>query len=255
MNKRNWVFGIMLTLCLGWILPGLSAQEMENNFGMVYIVEGYPDKIDELYEAIKDHAEWREDHGDPWSWDVYQVVVGEGLTNFEIVSFGHNLEDFDAYQEFLDKGSEKWREDVMPYISKITNLISMLHWDCTNWPEGTANDYVMIMDFLVKPGQQWKLKDSFMQVHKTMMEEEHPVHYSFHTNFAGGDREVATIAIPASSYAELAGPDESVWDLMVRVHGEDKAGEVFGDMDSSSVKKEIYILKKLPDLCVTAAED
>ena len=78
--------------------------------------------------------------------------------------------------------------------------------------------------------------------------------YSFHTNFAGGD-EVATIAIPSASYAEMADPDESVWDLMVRVHGEEKAGEVFGNMDRYSIRKETYILKKMPELCVQSAKE
>lgn len=252
MKNKKWITGIAAAIGLGLLLPGLSAQD--NKYGMIFAVKSHPDKELELYEAIKEHAEWREGQGDPWDWHVYQQIVGEELGTYHIGSWNHELSCMDDYQEFLGKGHVEWSRKVMPFVASETNVITEADYSISNWPEDTATDYVLVIDYTIKPGHMWKFKESVKAVHETVLDEEHPILYSFSTVFAGSTGNVISLAIPGESMKDLAGPQEDVYELMVRVHGEEKANQVFADMNSTIHETKTFIVKKLHDIVVEAAE-
>ena len=252
MRKQKWAIGIAVFLGIGFMFPGLTGQD--NQYSMIYLVEGQPDKELELHAAIKEHAEWREAEGDPWSWTVFQEIVGEGLGNYHIASWGHNLSCIDEYQDFLAKGHVEWAKNVMPLVSKETNVVLEQDYSISHWPKGTPNDYILVIHHEIVPGQVWKYKESVKTIHETILANEHPVAYSFSRVFAGTPANIMTLAIPGDSMDSLKDPQKTVYELMVRVHGEETANAVYAEMFSVIRNMDSFVVKKLPDLGVTAAE-
>jgi hypothetical protein len=60
--------------------------------------------------------EFRQEQGDPWSWGIGQVVVGENLGTYYALSGPHSWADFDAYNnsEFTQIADESRRDSPMP---------------------------------------------------------------------------------------------------------------------------------------------
>ena len=252
MNKKNWVIGLTTLACLCMATMGFSNGEP--HFGMMYVVEGKAGKELKLYDAIREHVAWRQEHGDPWSWDLYQEIVGENLGTYHIASWGHTMSEIDDYQEFLAKGHVPWVENVMPYVARETSLILEFEPEISNWPEGTVPNYVLVIDYTIKTGQMWKFMDSVKAIHKTIMDNNHPILYSFQNTWAGSTGDIMSLAIPAATLAELEGPEENVFELMVRIHGEEKAVKVFEDMNSAVKTSKTFIVKQMHELAVKAAE-
>ena len=248
MKKRNWVIGILIFLGLTWVVPGLSAQNF--TYGMVYTIKGYPDKADELHEAIKKHTAWRIEQGDPWRWAVLREVVGPDLGSYKIVSFGHQLSDFETYQEFLAKGRVHWLDNVMPHVSEITNVIAQVHEDLSIWPEDTATDYITLWSFKFKPGKVWKWLEIEKKWNEAFKEADFPIHYSIETIIAGAEGDQANIVFPSSSMDQAANPDKGVWDVMVDAYGGTLAGDMFQTATSLELCRTTRILKHLPELDV-----
>jgi len=252
MKKRNWVIG--LGLVMGLAMSALTVSAQTYSYGMVYTVKGYPDKVNELYEAIKAHTEWRSEQGDPWHWNVLRVVVGQELGAYKIVSFGHQLSDLDDYQDFLAKGRVHWLDNVMPYVSEITNVIVQVHEDLSRWPDGTPVNYVTLWQHKIKPGKTWRWMEACRMYYKVLSEADHPVVYTVETVLNGTNGDYATLAFASSTLEGAAMPGPDVWDLMVNTYGGIVAGEINNMGDEAVECRSTLILKNLHELGVHPEE-
>ena len=70
--------------------------------------------------------EFRKAQGDPWDWQIYQVVVGDDVGDFYAASWNHTWEDFDSYDAF--EGGEilsaHFQATVGPTLEDMTTVIT-----------------------------------------------------------------------------------------------------------------------------------
>ena len=94
MHKTKTLATLLVALLLG--LASQNAWAQQNNLARIYFIEAKVGMAAGFETALKQHAEWRKEQGDPWSWFVWQVVNGENLGSFVIRSGDHAWGDFDA---------------------------------------------------------------------------------------------------------------------------------------------------------------
>jgi hypothetical protein len=199
-------------------------------------------KSKEFHEALAKHVEWRKENGDPWSWATWEVVNGEGVGDFVFVSTNHDWADLDVYGDF---GSEAFAEQVGPYVTETTAWIDMFDESISKWPEEQGKIMlVSVIEFQLKPGKHMQFVETVNKYHKTILEDERPVHYGWSWTLNGGPGGMVTLLLPFESWADMAGPEESMEEMMIRVHGKEKAMKLdqqFADTFSSS-KSSILVL-------------
>ena len=77
-------------------------------------------------EAFKAHMEFRKAQGSPWVWQTWEIVVGEDVGDFLIVSWDHPWADFDAYEnsDFAGIAGPHFGATVAPLVEDAANMIS-----------------------------------------------------------------------------------------------------------------------------------
>lgn len=73
-----------------------EAQDQPGNIASTWILWTKPGPQADFEAAIKTHAAWRKQAGEPMQWRIYAPVAGDDLERYVIRSGGHHWSDFDA---------------------------------------------------------------------------------------------------------------------------------------------------------------
>ena len=203
-------------------------------------------------EAFKTHMEFREAQGDPWIWQTWQVVVGDDVGDFLIVSTGHEWADWDAYEnsEFVTTAGPHFGATVAPMVEDATNLIFQMDTTMQKLPtdpEMEAN-LLQMMVFHVAPGKMMAFSEEMMKFHAAIVEADLPFYYLSTIPVIGGESDTFTIATFGPNWAHFADPDPSMMEVMVQKYGEEEAMGIWTRMGEVTVKFESAMLRYRPDL-------
>ena len=61
------------------MLTGIPAQAQDATVARTYSVTPRDGMVPQFEAALQSHVRWRMDNGDPWTWGVSTVEVGENL--------------------------------------------------------------------------------------------------------------------------------------------------------------------------------
>ncbi len=248
---RSQTFVVLFAmLVLG--LVGQEAQAQMNNLARIYFVEAMPGHGMQLEAAIKDHAQWRKQQGDPWTWMVMQVANGNNLGGFVIRSGEHSWADFDAYDaSFGAKGGAHWEENVMPHVASVSSAITRVDTTNVHWPENPNDvNLISVISFSLKPGQEQAFTEAVSKIHNVIMEHGYPTHYAFEWTLNGPAGREVSLVLPFKDWSAMEGPKENMGAFLMRVMGQDAARKVFEQFDSTYRSSESMIIQVRRDLSV-----
>ncbi|GET33658.1 hypothetical protein PbJCM13498_25210 [Prolixibacter bellariivorans] len=251
MKKRTLLIGLMVVFMFGLTGNDLFAQS--KNLAKVYFIKVKNGESGAFQTALKQHAQWRMENGDPWSWNVYEVVNGKNMGDFIIRSGGHSWADFDSYQDFNAKGSAEFGKNVSPYIAKITSTISANDTTLVNWyPNNNDVNLVQVYMYKLKPGHGADFYKAISEYGKAIKKENRKDYYGVIWTVNGGASElIAELVFPYKNWAEMEGPKEKWRDFTKRVLGEEKAKKVSEEFMNSYSDVHGFIVHRRKDLSVT----
>ena len=253
--KRLFALIFAGLIALGVLVPAVSAQEgpPPEVLARIYHISGKTGAGPQLEAAIAAHAKWRMDHGDPWRWDVYQVVNGDGLGDYFIYSGEHTWADFDAYSEFLLKGATHFDSVVAPHFEKVSSVITRADTKNVRWPEDPAKARVLqLISYKIKPGRGRAFNEAVSKFHEAIVKTEWPVHYGWEYLINGGPGPEATLALPAENWAAMKGPAKPFEAMLAEAYGEDEAKAILAGFVASFEGETSWVVVHRPDLSVTA---
>jgi hypothetical protein len=211
-----------------------------------------PGQVAAFEQALTAHAAWRKQAGDPWSWEIYQVVNGERLGTFVARSGGHAWADLDAYDSgFGPKGSQRFGADVAPHLASESSVITVLdtaHMIRPDKPEGYA--MVEMVTFHLKADQVQAFDRAIDRVHKAILASKWPVHYAWEMPISGGRGEDRFLAIFHPSWADFEPTEPSMEAMLSEQLGPDQAMELFRSMAGSYWETTSMVLRYRPDMSV-----
>ncbi|WP_153638005.1 hypothetical protein [Prolixibacter sp. NT017] len=251
MKKRTLLVGLMVVVMFGLTANGLFAQS--KNLAKVYYVKVKDGESGAFQNALKQHAQWRMDNGDPWNWNIYQVVNGKNMGDFIIRSGGHSWADFDNYEDFNAKGSAEFVKNVSPYIAKITSEISANDTTLVNWyPNNDEVNLIQVYAYKLNPGHGMDFYNAIKAYGDAIKKEGRKDYYGVIWNVNGGSALVVDLVFPYKNWAEMEGPKEKWRDFTKRVLGEEKAKMVHDKLVNSYSDVYGYVVQWRKDLSVKA---
>lgn len=207
--------------------------------------------------ALKSHAQWREQNGDPWSWGVWQVVQGQHLGDFIVRSGGHSWADWDSYmQGFGARGSQKFGADVGPLLASEAGYVEAVDTAMVHWPEGMGTPaLVEVIDFHLDPAKANGWWDAIQKFHQAIAQEEPEGYYHLIAYPVAGADGYGRLVIPHDSWADFEQPDRGLEEIMKAVYGDEEAGEIRDAFQGAIRYSRSMVLQHRPDMSVEGSGD
>ena len=240
---------LLVAFGLGLVSQPVSAQT--GNLARLYFVKVKSGHGVEFEASLKEHAQWRKQAGDPWTWYVSQVVNGENLGDFVIRSGGHTWEDFDSYSEFLLKGSLQFNKTVGPHIESISGSITATDTNNINWyPDNEDVNLISVITYHLKPGQGRAFREVAYKIGAAIREDKREAYFSHEWLVNGSYGPAVSLILPYKNWAGMQGPEESFRDFLARVMGSEEVQKLFEKMSSTYHSRKSRIIQVRRDLSV-----
>lgn len=147
----------------------------------------------EFMAALREHAIWRRDNGDPWTWEFYTSQAGREDAGVLLRSTNHKYADAAyVHSEFNKKAGKHWEETVAPYAGVGTRHLRF-QTPVRYWPDGTY-DYLLVSQVDVESDSAATLMKAAATLTDIVREAGLEVVYGLEYTWAGGG--------PAYQYVE-----------------------------------------------------
>ncbi len=248
MTRHRFAFPFLFIMALALLPAQTQGQDMSRWWQFKPKAGSGP----AFQEAFRAHVEYRKELGDPWSWAVYETVVGEDYGTLHVGSFNHTWADFDAYETWENgaAASAHFQATVSPLVEEMTTNISQANRSFERYypdPEQVPN-YVNVTTFYLNPGKQGQFNENVMKWHEVIEANNMPYYYASNFLAAGGEGPSFTIALFGEGYASFADPDPSMEAAMMEHFGEEEAMEIFTAFGESFHYWENVVVRFRPDL-------
>lgn len=228
------------------LAPLALAQDKEpGHIAFHYAITPKDGQMDAFRKAIETHMRWREQNGETWSWQSYDVIAGRGMNQVHFRSWGHHWGDMDAYNnsDFAKKADEHFAKTVEPYVASAHMFIDEDDPDLNAWPEEGYHPLLHLIGYHLKPGMTRQWYDAAKAIHAALQEGGFKEGYGFSWTVAGGPDPYVTLVLPHSNWKGFTDPDPSAYKVVSDQLGEDKAKELFHNYGSAIASAETWIVR------------
>jgi hypothetical protein len=233
------------------LLQPLSALAQEEAPAVTrsYVVVAKPGEVEALHRGLREHGQWRLEHGESWDWFIYSRTAGEGHAGtFVIRSFGHSWGDLDAYEEFNQAALPHYMQTVAPHA--MHNEAHLHRWDAglSNWP-GEAGPFTRfwVYDYRLKPGRARAARAAMEEIVEQMQAGGWDRIFGWEWNLTGAS--ALTLIIPSADWAGFEGPEP--YQVLVDQVGQSGARELWAAFFDNVTKIESSVWTEVPELRVT----
>jgi hypothetical protein len=234
------------------VLGSTRVQAQAHNVAMVYRFTPAAGKSAAFEKALGSHAAWRKQAGDPWSWEVYQVLTGEHAGSYMIRSGGHTWADLDAYDAgFGPKGTARFQADVQPLVGSWTSWVTVGDTAHQRLPQ-SAEGYTMVTlsFYSLKPGEDDQFDAAVDAIQKAIVKQNAPFHYAWFSPMDSGPGGVRGLAIFNENWAGFQPQRPNLGQIMNQEYGEAMAGQIRDEFTDSYSHVVSQIMRLRPDLSV-----
>lgn len=206
----------------------------------------------EFEEALAAHAEWRRQNGDPWGWEIYEVVQGKNVGDFIVRSGGHDWSDWDSYaQGFGPRGAERFNANVAPHVAGQKAYVEAVDTAVVRWPEDAEGYRLYQVDtYHLKPGAGEDWYGAVQQVHDAIVQEEAAGFYHSVSYPVAGSSGWARLVFPYQSWADFEQPDPTLEEVLSAAHSEEEVQQIFDSFSDAYQSMHSMVVRYRPDLSV-----
>lgn len=253
MRIRDAVIAFLTVLALSLAFQPGAAQ----NLAQVYRVTANSGEAAGFEAAMREHMDWRAEHDDPWTWNVYQVIAGDDLGDYLVRSGNHAWADMDAYNTWGQESGAgpHFGATVAPLVETVTNRITATDTIRQRLPDNLAEmNYFPVTTYHLNVGGGSDFNAAWDQFHAAVVEHDAPFYYSKISNAFGGSGQEAVVVGFSEDWAGMAPPSQNGYQLLVEAYGEDEADEIVAQFQSSFHGTESALLLLRRDLSSPPAD-
>lgn len=240
----------------GLALVGQPAQAQSNNISRIYFLTPKQGMDAQFEKALSDHAAWRRQNKDPWTWMIYEVENGDDLGMFIARSGDHAWADLDAYEAgFGPRGSENFFATVGPYLESARSIIGAVDTTNVRWPESPTDvNLLQITNYELKPNRAQQFFQAVNKIHKAIIQTNYRVYYAFESVVNGGQAGRIALVLPRKNWGDFQGPQQPLAAMLTGVYGQEEAQAIFEQFGSTYDHAQSMILRVRRDLSVMPAQ-
>lgn len=252
-TKHTVAVGVGFVVALFAALVAVPEEVGAQELAQVYELEAKQGAQQALESALRRHSQWRENNGDPWDWNVYQVVQGKNNGTYIIRSSGHSWEDFDSYwQGFGAEAGDHYNAVVNPVVKSTKAYIAETDTALTYARQGDYNLFD-VTTYKLKPGHVDDWFDAVGQITEAAEQQNFSGYAEIIDIVAGAGDSHARIVGLNENWADFEQPDPSLLEVIQKVYGEKKASEIVDQFTNAYSGTYNMVVRSRPELSVEAA--
>lgn len=252
MYKVNFVktFNCLLVSTVLLFSTLVQGAESKSNLADVWKMVPNEGQSAQFESAFKAHLKFRQKQKDPRSWQTYAPVIGKDISFYIVRHCCLAWADLDSYQQWSKETGvlEHWNKNVAPYVRDYEHYLNELDFANSNWPESNKGmQYFAVTQYRVKMGKGASIAEGKKTLSSYAKEMKWPYYWSWSDQIGG--KEGLSLVIPYSNYADMAPPEESFYQAIVKhLKDEDKTKAIFKQWSGNFKSTDYTIYRIRPDL-------
>ena len=166
-----------------------------------------------------------------------------------------NWADQDAYVEW-GNGTElstHWNENVHPHVKKYEHYMDVIDWDNSHWPaDSTDWNFVGVTTWQPKFGEEQARNAALKLMSSTAKENGWKERWVWIYSVGGPAN--LSLAVPYENYADMAPPEVSFYEFMVKHTSEETAASTMQEFSNSFWSSEYTVYQLRRDLSTPRGE-
>lgn len=202
-------------------------------------------------EAVAKHQAMRAEMGDARTWQVYAPVLGKKLNVYAFRYCCFDWADQDDYvnSEHSEAFGEHWNANVHQYVDHYHHYFDRMDWESSHWPEGQQNGpFYGVTEWTLKADASPATNEARKAISQIAKDgwASAENNWLWMSRIGGGDS--FSVVSSYASYADMAPPEQDIFEFVAEKAGEEKAGELFGGFASQLSSSDYTIWKHVPEM-------
>ncbi len=234
------------------VLVATPLIAQDNNLARMYMVTPKDGMSAQFESALREHAKWRADNGDPWSWGTYAPETGDAIGSVVIRSSEHTWADFDEYDaSFAMKGLVHWNATVAPLVESVASGIWAMDMENSSLPSDQMQPAVVnVTTFHLRPGREQQFGEMVSQASKILVKHGW-TNFLWESPVSGGGPGPTTDLVSLHpNWADMQEPDPDFATIMIQELGQDGFAEWISKLGETWRGMQSMTLRYRPDLSV-----
>jgi len=225
----------------------LLAQEKPGTVGVVFTVKPKAGMYQQFEQANKRHMDWHRQQKDTWAVNVWEIVSGERIGQYEYGSFGHHWKDFDGHAKFEEADTADYLANVGPYVELVAGRYFIHHPELTRPTEGDV-PFAEVVEYHLNMGGESDFLMAVRKSHEAIQKSNYPIYYHTYELHNGGEHPTYVLVFPHKNWADLEPPEPTFPAMLEKAYGRDEAESILKLFNKSvhGVRSEIIAFR--PDL-------
>jgi len=237
--------------------PAATAQDVSPAVvAKWHLVITKPGESLQFENSYREHLKVSAANHDPWAWNTWQIVNGENLGQYVILTSNHTWEDLDRHSQASRLRMADLFANVFPHVQSISSTLEAVEPSLSNWNESSARpELVEITVFKLKYDRTLEFFEALSKMHKAVTAKDPTRQYAWFSSVNGSDGPTMKLAIPHRNWAGFYREGPSVWELLEQVYGEQGAAEIRETIGASIRQEQSYVLQHREDLSYSPEEE
>jgi hypothetical protein len=212
--------GILMVLALLAAAPAVLAQQQPGPIAVLYIGEAKAGSEAQFEAAVKEHFAWHRQQGDRWTYHAWQIMSGPRMGTYVIRAGGRNWADFDAAAAFMARDEAHAAEHIGPHTASLSRVFTQDLPAISRWTATSPPPMLAITEFRLKPGSTGEFMTVVGRIHAALVKGNFAHEYAWSATVSGDEGGVYTLVSPRATWAAMAEPSPSFFELLVKEYGE-----------------------------------
>ncbi len=248
-RKQAVGLSLLVLLMLLCVAPLVGAADKPEAVASTWVIWFKPGHDADFEAAIKAHAAWRKQAGDPMRWRMYTPVVGEDLDYIVIRSEGHQWADFDAEESWGRKADsgKAFNDQVGAHVAKVAHYFGADDKENSFWTDNKNYRYYGVSRVRFRPGAESDFFDAIKTVVAGAKAGKYPRSWSI-DRLIGGSNDI-NVVWPYTSYADMKRVEPSFAEILATHLGSAAESKALLNRLGAAIESSTYtVYVARPDL-------
>lgn len=230
-------------LLAAWSAPAAAADPPPQLFELVHRFAAEPGRSVEVESKLRAHLLWLRQQGDPWRWQGWQQVTGDGAGSYVLRARALTWTQLDARSALERRAADRWAREIAPLLRSEVRELHLERGDLAREKPGAGPVLLSTNTFLLRYDRFAEFAAVLPKLAEAMKRSGY-IYFRWSQLLNGGEQYILRMDFPKSSWSDNQPAAVPFWEMVASIHGEAEAARMraiwFGSIARHVTGMEVY---------------